>query len=517
MSDLIDDALRRIPLKMTSSQRVIPGLWPRLTSPRLRKRKSKSFPGKLSNVTTKLLPVEWGSDNGHDADDDSGNDGEPLVQDISSTKNQETQGNIEDKPEYKIISTGGQLVQVPVDSEVYQSAAGILDPNFSQAHAPPVPAALRVEEVMESLSESEQNEAKSFPIDEFLDYLTSAQSTTYSTDMEGTTAGELNSPITISSHRDSHIFIAQRVNLALCRDDAVSTALRFCLERVSVTSTAQAFCVIEPCTGHRSLGCRHIVLQLEDRDVVPTGQLPCSIQLATFRVGETCASAPDDNSTYRADSVASFSGRCRNLTRGVCRRHTIFDEDGRAGCALPVELFASPQITTDEFDAGTERASSEAEVKVDGTHHDPEEQPNHHDGFPPNPSSDDDISAFTLLKTIVSSDDLYEPPYQIGFDQLIRFLSLIDKYSQHLGDKPRNQAKAWAARMRPSKTVDRNALPWLWVMWKLRMEQEFKSLSSTIQREARVPILQWQTGPENKHGLQLPEAILSIYIKASYN
>ncbi|KAK3933493.1 hypothetical protein QBC46DRAFT_348562 [Diplogelasinospora grovesii] len=411
--------------------------------------------------------VKHGDDGGHDADDDSGDDEEPLSQDIVNAGTRETSRNIPHEPEYVLVSTNGKLVQVPVDSAMYRSV--VSPPDSENSHA-------------------------------------------YATDVE-TTTSEPRSPITIGSHRESHILISKTVNLALCRADARSTFRKFCTERVSITDKTQTFCVIEPCADQRRPRCRHITMEIEDGEVFAAEGLPCKIQLAFFCVGEPSSDALNDSSSRRDDSVASFSGsRCRDLARGCRRLHTVFDQDDRAECALPVELFASPQVMTDDSDATAERAPSEVEDDVDETEHDQHEEQGAHDaGFPTNPDPDDDERAFDLLRMIIL-DDTYKPPRNIEWEVLIRFLSLIDKYSQHVGDKPLNQAKFWASLIQPSETFDRNAVPWLWIMWKLRMGPEFRKLSSTIQRQARSPISHWQDGPENEYGIKLPELILSSIV-----
>jgi hypothetical protein len=445
----------------------------------------------------------------HDADDDSGDDEEPLSQDFANVETRETSLNIPHEPEYAIVSTNGKLVQVSIDSAMYQSAVGHLDSNNSYADHLVDSTDIRVEEVIESLSDSEWDEAKHLSIEELMDFLTSEHPTAYATDVEMTTR-EPRCPITIGPHRESYIFISETVNLALCVSETGSTVRKFCTERVSVTDNSQVFCVIEPCADQRSPQCRHVTMEVEDGNTIAAKRLPYMVQLTSFYVSEPSGDSLDDSSSRRNDSVASFpASRWRDLARRGCRRHTVFDQDGRAECALPAELFGSAQITTDDSDARTERAPSEAEDDVDEQHN---EQTAHDARFPTNPDSDDDESAFNLLRMIVLNDT-YEPPRKVEWPELIRFLSLIDKYSRHVGEKALKQAKLWVSLFHPSTTFDKQAVPWLWIMWKLRMGPEFKMLSSTIQRQAQSGISHWQDGPENKYGIKLPELMLSITIR----
>ena len=441
----------------------------------------------------------------HDADDDSGDDEEPVSQDFANVETRETPLNIPHEPEYAIVSTNGKLVQVPIDSAMYQSAVGLLDSNNSYADHPVDSIDIRVEEVIESLTDSEWDEAKHLSIEELMDFLTSACPTAYATDVEMTTK-EPRCPITIGPHRESHMFISKTVNPALCVSETGSTVRKFCIERVSVTDNRQVFCVIEPCADQRSPRCRHVTMELEDGNAIAAKGLPCMVQLTSFYIGEPSGNALEDSSSRRDDSVSSFTGsRWRDLARGGCRRHTVFDQDGRAECALPAELFGSAQIMTDDSDTRTERAPSESEDDVDEQHND---QTTHDARFPTNPDSDDDESAFNLLRMILL-DDTCEPPRKVEWPVLIRFLSLIDKYSRHVGEKALKQAKLWVSLFHPSTTFDKQAVPWLWIMWKLRMGPEFKKLSSTIQRQAQSSISHWQDGPENKYGIKLPELMLS--------
>jgi hypothetical protein len=130
-------------------------------------------------------------------------------------------------------------------------------------------------------------------------------------------------------------------------------------------------------------------------------------------------------------------------------------------------------------------------------------------GFPECPGPDDDEATFSLLRMIVL-DPESQPPPTIDFDMLVRFLCLVDKYCQYEDDRPMEQASVWASYMQPSEKFDDNAIPWLWVMWKLSMAAPFRKLSSIIQRQTRFSISTWQKGTENTYSITLPQTILGM-------
>lgn len=461
--------------------------------------------------------VEFSDNGGHDADDDSGDGEGPLNQDIAFSATRETSQNIPNEPRYALLSVNRKLLQVPVDSATYQLAAGPLASNNNQTCLQASPNAVRVEEVVDSLSESEWDEAKYLPMEELMDFLTSAQNTAYGSDVEATTS-EPSSPITIDSHCESHIFISQTVNLALCRTNAESTVRKFCIERVSITGHTQVFCAIEPCMDERNPKCKHITMEIEEGDDLSSKELPCKTQLSSLWVGDRSCDALSDRSSRWNDSVASFNfGRGRDPARSRWPHYTLFDQDGRTECPLPIELFASIQIMTDDSDVITERAPSGPEEDTGQTKQDKQEGQMVHDaGFPTYPDPRDNEYAFNLLRMIILYD-IYRPPHKIELDVLIQFLSLMDKYREHVGDKALKQAKSWALLIQPSEELDQNAMPWLWIMWKLCMRSEFKKLSATIQRQSRFSFSHWQDELESKHGIKLPELILGIHVEASWN
>jgi hypothetical protein len=116
-------------------------------------------------------------------------------------------------------------------------------------------------------------------------------------------------------------------------------------------------------------------------------------------------------------------------------------------------------------------------------------------------------------------------PSKIDLHILVRFLVLAQKYVNQRSEKPLEQARRWVSLLsQPPSSFDGDddnnnddALLWLWVMWKLQMVEEFKTLSAVVQRQARNPISRrWQDGPGSRFGIKLPDTILGM-LNPSYN
>ncbi|KAH7329022.1 hypothetical protein B0I35DRAFT_33671 [Stachybotrys elegans] len=123
--------------------------------------------------------------------------------------------------------------------------------------------------------------------------------------------------------------------------------------------------------------------------------------------------------------------------------------------------------------------------------------------FPDQPGEDDDEEAFGLLRAVINeelSDDVRIDDFRL----LIEFMRLALKYKDAIGDEPIKQAKVWVADLQPSTSFDNDALAWLWIMWQLDLREEFKKLSATILRQAKIP----PSSYEDSHGVRLPDSIL---------
>lgn len=476
----------------------------------LRKRKGKQ----LSSTTQSPSSQGAGrgvehSDDSRDDDSDSQSEESFAGPNMTSTAGDKLLPT-EHEPQYGIVGLDGQFLQVPIDSDIYKSAAGLEELHGSPGCAPVTSTtAIRVDEVLDSLSESEWDEDKFWPVENLMEFLTSARPTAYATDVEMPVEEESSPPIAINCSKESYVLVPCEVDLSLCQ-------LRFCIDRVSVTETAQGFWAIRPCADHRSPRCQHITMEIEEGGVFeqgPPNAPTYRLKLSSFVIGEQLG-------VGQADSVLSLAGTCRRRPRrndgsSNCLRHTVFDKDERTACALQVALFASPAIPSDAPDTSTEHAPSEADGDdaTGGPEHQGEDEAGEEDGLPNTPGAGDYESAFELFKKI-AFDDTYKPPQSVKLGELIRFLLLIDKYGWYMNERPSNQARMWAASLiQHLEDPDEDDTALLWVMWKLSMGEEFKKLSAAIQQHARLPISQWQNSPRNRHRIKLPECILSKHFR----
>ncbi|KAM7189721.1 hypothetical protein V8F33_009860 [Rhypophila sp. PSN 637] len=427
-------------------------------------------------------------DSGPDTDD-SGIDEEPASQDNTGIPRDGVCAP-DPGPDNGILLVDTELLQVPVDSEIYQSAIGSEGSHSSPLSGPVTSVApIRLEEVLDTFSDAEWDHVKYLPAEELMEFLTSARPTAYATGVEMPERGQSSSPIAISCHRESYLLVSGAVNLHSCRRDGGSRARNFCIDSVSIKENTQAFCAKEPCINQGRRGCRHITIEFEDGDVFKEGELLLQrVKLAWLTIVE---------------------GGRETKVGGRAHPHTVIDDDGRTACALQAKLFASPETPFGESDADTERVPSDA-VDGDAAHTGDnvvENVAGDDDGLPDSPGLGDDEPALEWLR-MVALDDTYEPPESIELGALIRFLYLIDKHRQYEGARPLKQARVWASKIQLPDFPNEDDIPQLWVMWKLGMEHEFKSLSATIQQHARSPLSQWQDGPRNEHAIQLPRRIL---------
>ncbi|KAF0332607.1 hypothetical protein GQ607_000623 [Colletotrichum asianum] len=139
--------------------------------------------------------------------------------------------------EYVIVRRNNELFQVPIDSEEYRSADGPENPDLFQTSTSP---SARIEDMIESLSESEWDDTKSLSFGELVEFM-SAQPTAYPTDVETETLDSY-FPLIVNSQRESHVLIAQDISLTSCRVEAESEGRKFCIERVSIADDVQKNC-----------------------------------------------------------------------------------------------------------------------------------------------------------------------------------------------------------------------------------------------------------------------------------
>lgn len=448
----------------------------------------------------------------YDAHTDSSDDDDQSLQATETVESRELCTTSTHGREYDLIFENGQLLQVPKPTDSVNDRPVVsVSMNPDNADRPQNPSPIiRAIEVIESMSDEEWDAATQLPTEEFMGFLTSAYCSTYPSDVEMMTD---DSPITIDFQLQTSVFVAETVNLASCRDSD-SESLKFCVYRVSVTNDGQTLCVIEPCsTPHGRPACKHVTVEVTDGPVF-LSQLPYGIRLASINCRDSYGDDQDHSSGQQSTALLSFAA-CRRQRR--CR-HTVVDDavNNRGQCALPARLRASPsaiQSIMDDSDTSRERGTSEAEDDIHETEYGQNQEPaTSTSGLSTDPSPNDEGVSSLLMHVML--DNTSQIPSKVEWSVLVQFLVWVHQYGQNLGEKPIEQAKVWVSFFAPPKSFKGDAIPWLWVLWKLQMRSEFKKLSSIIQRQTRTPISYWQDGPGNTYHLQFPERILGMLIES---
>ncbi|KAK4243526.1 hypothetical protein C7999DRAFT_36150 [Corynascus novoguineensis] len=465
-----------------------------------------------ANGSATRQEAERGGEGSYDADEESaddnsnstGRDGpaddiEPVEQLTADLPTQGSGGVVSNANgvEYTLIQRGGIIFQVPVDSAEYASAVNPYENPGGQPDGQP--AAIRVDEAIRSMTAEAWDKAKDKPLEELMDLVSSACATAYPTDAEEGTGdgtedgteedeaedgteddaedGTNDSPITIDTQLPTDVFIAETVALGPCRHNAAAR-LRFCVRDTSLRPGGQVLRVDGPCAARfRPRQCKHVTLDIVGRPARISAVSPGSkLELARLRrAGETSEDTLKDDSNLRSIQtiLPSFS-RCRRQER--CGHTKVADaENSRAQCVLPIKLLACPANM----------------------------------GFPSERGPDDDEYAFGLLRDVMSKESSEIPP-QIEWATLVQFLAVPHKYAEYVDDRPLQQARCWITPFKPPSSLDGHAFPWLWVLWKLHMIQEFKELSAVVQKHAKAPVASWQDGPENVFGIKLPVKVVEL-------
>jgi hypothetical protein len=377
--------------------------------------------------------------------------------------------------EYDIICRNGQILSIGTDTEEYRSA-------FSDDETQDA-TTTRLDDVVEAMTDEEWTRCVESGPEELYAFLTSAPCTAACSDVEST---DEESPIYMDLQQPTSAFIGETVRLRACLSH-ISKSLSFCVWYISLTETCQTLAIQEPC--QRS--CQHVTLEIMDTLSI-SKTLPYTIPLESMSCDAlpTAAAGTDSESSF---ILKSFK-RCQGRKRCV---HTVVEANSlpqpHARCVLPVSIQAWLGDDAWESDTPTERAVSDAE---DGA-------------FPSEPGQGDDELAFALLEAIkrASCSESSEIPDQVQFDVLVGFLKLTKKYS--LGKPYLTQGKKWTAALLPSipKSLDRDAVAWLWVLWKFQMGPEFKKLSGIIQQQATHRIDQ----EPNEYGVEMPRHIVGMW------
>ncbi|RSM18649.1 hypothetical protein CDV31_002578 [Fusarium ambrosium] len=379
--------------------------------------------------------------------------------------------------EYDLICRNGMILSIGTDTEEYQSA-------FSDDETRDV-TTTRLDDVLAAATDEEWTRCIESGPEELYAFLTSAPCTAACSDVEST---DEESPIYMDLQQPTSAFIGETVHLRACLSRK-SNSLFFCVWHISLTETCQTLAIQEPCQCSCQRSCQHATLEIMDT-FSTSKMLPYTIPLESMSCYAlpTAASETDSKSSF---ILKSFE-RCRGRKRCV---HTIVEASSlpqpHASCILPVRIQAWLGDDAWESDTSTERAVSDAED----------------DAFPSEPGQGDDELAFALLQAIKRAQRCAESsdiPDQVQFNVLVGFLKLTEKYS--LEEPYLTQGKEWTEALLPSipTSLDRDAVAWLWVLWKLQMGPEFKKLSGIIQQQATHRIDQ----EPNEYGVEMPGHIV---------
>ncbi|KAI5460935.1 hypothetical protein BGZ63DRAFT_464929, partial [Mariannaea sp. PMI_226] len=478
----------------------------RTFSKRLHKGLAKIFPS-VGEPSIRHVDREGSVSHNANDDDDDGHDGDNETSDNDESPDQIITNGIAreecaamspGKFKYDIIIENGEWIQVPVNSSEYSRAVNpFMNHDVKHNHPTNVSTAIRAIDCINSMSDEEWDEMRYRPIEDLTEFFTSACSTAYPTDAE--VMADV-SRIEMRFQLHAHVFIPETVDLGLCKD-AGSARLAFCVDHATVENDRTVLSVTEPCSTRYGRECKHITLEISgERDLVIA--LPDMIQITGLTCADTAETLQEDNPGPQSYTLMT-SPLCRRRNRCHRCHHTRIEgvNHNQPRCSLPIRLCGSSgqvQQIVEDIDDNTERASSE-----DETMHGPDPR------FPIDISPDDDAYAFNLLRLVMIEETSQLPP-EIEWDNFVRFLSLAHKYRQSLGDKPLEQARHWVTIFRPSESFDKDAVPWLWIMWKLQMGPEFKRLSSIIQQQAQSSISYLQNQRKDELHIELPDTILEI-------
>ncbi|KAJ3547984.1 hypothetical protein NM208_g1218 [Fusarium decemcellulare] len=374
--------------------------------------------------------------------------------------------------EYDLICRDGKILSIGIDTEEYQSAFS--DDETWNA------TTTRLDDVVAAMTDEEWARCIESGPEELYAFLTSAPCTAACSDVEST---DEESPVYMNLQKPTFAFIGETVHLRACLSDT-SKSLFFCVWHISFTETCQTLAVQEPCKR----SCQHVTLEIMDTFSISKTR-PYTIPLESMSCDAlpTAAAKTDSESSFILKSFERCQGRKRCF-------HTVVEAvslpQPQTGCVLSVNIQAWLGGNAWESGTPTERAVSDAED----------------DTFPSEPGQGDDERAFALLEAIkhASCAESSDIPDRVQFDVLVGFLKLTEKYS--LGEPYLTRGKGWTGTLLPSipKSLDRNAVAWLWVLWKLQMGPEFKKLSGMIQQQATHRIDQ----EPDEYGVEMPGHIV---------
>ncbi|GKU06857.1 unnamed protein product [Fusarium langsethiae] len=348
----------------------------------------------------------------------------------------------------------------------------------------------RLKEELDTFSDEERDEGMGFHFYELRSSLTSTPSLTLAS-----TSDSLNdldadldnmTPIIMNSEKDNHAFVGKELDLSRCFNDE-SNRMEFCVSCLSITDTCQIFTIQEVCRQK----CEHVVLMMYTWPI--TKRLPDIMPLKFDRRGVLLGEM-DEVQSAPYITLQSFH-KCHD---GNSCSHTIvhgglFDYNGRT----PQTAACVREKYLEAWLLGDYEWDSESYISTERAMED----------FSDGPAPDDDQHALDLLQAIMCGRSC---PARIQFGVLVEFLKLTE--SLHLEEEFLAPCYAWtrAILSEVSNSVDRDAIAWAWVLWKLKMVTEFKQLSGMLQQQVKHCIGQ----ETNQYGVLIPQPVASEYMSS---
>lgn len=471
-------------------------------------------PGSTSGIGKPFDQPDYecdGMDYAVDDDADSGDE-----DDYRSLDGQPTRNRPMDAPQesdYDFICRDNKLIMVSTDSDDFKSSAICSDIAINDFDLQDA-STIRVTDLIETMTDDEWEKYVQSDPEELFNFLTTPPCTTTCSDAE---LNDDESPIKIVFRCQLDALVAQTINLAKCNAVEIGN-LFFCVHRLSVTDNGLIFILQEPCPSFRR--CKHVTLEGLKVESIRS-LLPCAVPLTSIDFDKSLTFKSED--TGKPGSYILPSYRKCNVRKQCLHVLVENKHPNQIKRAFPAKFHASfGEHVSDmsESDTGTEGALSAAGndssdlVEPTGSSSDKQTQKCRNERaqesgrgheFPLHPSLEDDEHAFSILRDVVlkRSSDI---PDKVAFDTLLQFLLLARKYN--LGDIHLKQAKTWIQfhRSQIPKSFSKEAITWLWILWELQMDSEFKELSGIVQQQARRPIDQ----EENQYHVPLPKYIIGM-------
>ncbi|KAF4960710.1 hypothetical protein FGADI_789 [Fusarium gaditjirri] len=379
---------------------------------------------------------------------------------------------------YELVLRNNEVLIMATDAAEHKPTA---DGNCTGAQAREL---IRLEEELEGISDDKWEQGMGSHLYELQPSATSTSaSTSRSLNELDLDLHDDTIPIRVNVEKGIHAFVNKGTDLSECIYGEIKSML-FCVSNISTMEIGQTFTIQERCQ-HR---CDHLELQIMDT-WSSTKKLPYIMTFQSMTCGLFSGEANEVPSAQDF-SLQSFH-RCPDRT--LCS-HTFVEGD------LPEYDGRTSQtgvcLCSETLQAWLDDYGWESDTRIETTTED----------FPHGLTTDDEGQAVLLLRAIMHG---YLPvPAQVSFGVLVGFLKLVERF--HLEEVYMARCYSWtnAIISEVSSSFDRDAIAWAWVLWKVQMGHEFKTLSGIIQRQAKHCIGQ----EANQYRVPIPKHLASKYM-----